>query len=168
MHNKLLLSTMIGFIVVSILGTLGHFVYDWTGQNVFVGFLFPINESTWEHMKLAFFPMLFWFFLEGKWHKKQEPFSSCVNLASALIATFFIPVLFYTYSGILGQNYSPLDIATYYVSILLAFILRYFMLKKNWHPKNCWLIGLLVILMSIGFFIFTYYPPSLGIFQNPE
>lgn len=168
MHNKLLLSSIVGFVVVSILGTLGHFLYEWTGENVFVGFLFPVNESTWEHMKLAFFPMLLWGILEKKWHKNQEPFSSCVNLASILVATFFIPLLFYTYSGILGENYSPLDIATYYVSVLLAFVFRYFSLKRGWRPKHCWLIWLLVILMAIGFVIFTYYPPNLGIFKIPE
>jgi len=45
-------------IVVFVLGTLAHFVYDWSGQNSFIGLLTPVNESTWEHMKLLFFPML--------------------------------------------------------------------------------------------------------------
>ena len=44
-------------IVVFVLGTLAHFVYDWSGQNSFIGLLTPVNESTWEHMKLLFFPM---------------------------------------------------------------------------------------------------------------
>lgn len=46
-------------IIVSVIGTLAHFVYDWSGQNSFVGLFTPVNESTWEHMKLLFFPMLF-------------------------------------------------------------------------------------------------------------
>ena len=45
---------VIGFFVVGILGTLFHFVYDWSGQMWFVGLFVPVNESTWEHMKLLF------------------------------------------------------------------------------------------------------------------
>ena len=33
-------------IVVFVLGTLAHFVYDWSGQNSFIGLLTPVNEST--------------------------------------------------------------------------------------------------------------------------
>ena len=50
--------TVIGILFVSVAGTLLHFVYDWSGQNPLVGFFAPVNESTWEHMKLLLFPML--------------------------------------------------------------------------------------------------------------
>ena len=46
---------ILGTIFVSVLGSLAHFFYDWTNNNAFVGLLTPINESTWEHMKLIFF-----------------------------------------------------------------------------------------------------------------
>ena len=41
-----------------ILGTLFHFTYEWSGNNAFVGTFSSVNESTWEHLKLTFFPML--------------------------------------------------------------------------------------------------------------
>ena len=46
-------------ILTLILGTLLHFLYEWTGYNYLVGFISPVNESTWEHLKLLFFPVLF-------------------------------------------------------------------------------------------------------------
>ena len=46
------------YLFVAIVGTLWHFVHNLTGENRFVGYFFPINESTWEHMKLVYFPML--------------------------------------------------------------------------------------------------------------
>ncbi|MCI6019517.1 MAG: DUF6512 family protein, partial [Clostridiales bacterium] len=49
---------IIGTLFVLILGTLSHFFYEWSNQNFFVGLVSPVNESTWEHMKLLFFPML--------------------------------------------------------------------------------------------------------------
>ena len=47
-----------GILFTAILGTLSHFFYDWTGQGALIGLISPVNESTWEHMKLVFFPLL--------------------------------------------------------------------------------------------------------------
>lgn len=58
MQKKLLAFIIIGVLVTSVLGTLFHFTYDWSGQNFLVGLFTPVSESTWEHMKLLFFPML--------------------------------------------------------------------------------------------------------------
>lgn len=40
-----------------VVGSLLHFVYGWSGENRIVGAFSAVNESTWEHLKLAFFPM---------------------------------------------------------------------------------------------------------------
>ena len=60
--KKILIFCLIGFLFVSIFGALSHFFYEWSGKNKIVGFLFPANESTWEHLKLAIFPTLLFFF----------------------------------------------------------------------------------------------------------
>lgn len=168
MQKNLKFPSIVGFIFVSIIGTLSHFLYDWTGQNVLVGLFTPVNESVWEHMKLAFFPMLLYIFLENLWLKEKTPFSTCINLISVLIATFFIPIRYYTYSGVLGKNFMILDIATFYYSIFSAILFRYVAAKKGWEPKYCLLFYILVVLTAVGFLLFTYYPPSLGIFQIPK
>lgn len=168
MQKNLKFPSIVGFIFVSIIGTLSHFLYDWTGQNVLVGLFTPVNESVWEHMKLAFFPMLLYIFLENLWLKEKTPFSTCMNLISVLIATYFIPIRYYTYSGILGKNIMILDITTFYYSIFSAFLFRYVATKKGWQPKHCLLFYTLVVLTAVGFLFFTYYPPALGIFQSPE
>ena len=47
-----------GFLFTSVLGTLSHFFYEWSGDSTFIGLVCPISESAWEHMKLLFFPAL--------------------------------------------------------------------------------------------------------------
>lgn len=64
---------IIGAVVTIVLGILSHFVYDWTGQNFCVGLFFPINESTWEHMKLVYFPMLLVTLTAGRFLEKRYP-----------------------------------------------------------------------------------------------
>ena len=52
------------FIIIGILGSLSHFVYEWSGNNRFVGYFFAVNESTWEHLKLLFFPTVVYSVIE--------------------------------------------------------------------------------------------------------
>ncbi len=56
--KKILKYQIFSAIFAIILGTLFHFTYEWSGNNAFIGAFSSINESTWEHLKLTFFPML--------------------------------------------------------------------------------------------------------------
>ena len=164
MNNKLLFNTIIGILFVSILGTLSHFVYDWSGHNAFVGLFTPINESTWEHMKLVFFPMLLFLSLE-KYLLPNASFSvESPNAATILIGTWLVPIIFYTYTGILGKHYTPLDIATFFISVIVAFAFRYWFIKNEKKRKHTLLLTIAVSVMFFAFLFFTYNPPELGIF----
>ena len=79
--NRLKHYSIAGAIFVLIAGTLSHFVYEWSGQNFILGFFFPIDESTWEHMKLIFFPMLSYSLFMNRQLKDDHP---CVTSSPAL------------------------------------------------------------------------------------
>ena len=91
----------ISFLIASLLGTLFHFVYEWSGDNFFVGLFFPVNESTWEHLKLVFIPILLVSVLEYFISEIPRNDYPCIKLRSALLAMLIIVVLFYTYTGVL-------------------------------------------------------------------
>ena len=57
MKRSLLLWQVFGLTFSAVLGTLLHFLYDWTDLE-FLKPISAINESTFEHMKILFFPML--------------------------------------------------------------------------------------------------------------
>ena len=63
---------LISFFVIGIIGVLSHFVYEWSGENAFVGLFFPVNESIWEHLKLIFYPALIYFTAEYFYTKEQS------------------------------------------------------------------------------------------------
>ena len=44
-------------LVCLVLGTLLHFTYEWSGEDKIVAIYSAVNESTWEHLKLVFYPM---------------------------------------------------------------------------------------------------------------
>ena len=63
-HSKRILAFCItGGIFTLIAGTLGHFVYEWSGGAVWTAWLFPVNESVWEHLKLLILPAVVFFAL---------------------------------------------------------------------------------------------------------
>lgn len=62
-----------GFLFTSVLGTLSHFFYEWSGDSTFIGLVCPISESAWEHMKLLFFPALLYCFLFKLIYKNAVP-----------------------------------------------------------------------------------------------
>ena len=55
--NRLKRYTLAGIFFVSVIGTLSHFLYQLSGNSFLVGLFAPVGESTWEHIKLLFFPM---------------------------------------------------------------------------------------------------------------
>ena len=159
--------TLAGAILVLISGTLLHFVYEWSGNAPVAGLFSPVNESTWEHMKLCFFPLLLYTFFAQKKLRTAYPCSASALPAGILLGTFLIPVFFYTYSGILGRNLMALDIATFAVSVLLAFYAIYRLsLSCVLHSRQGFL-WFLVLILGICFLCFTYHPPGIGLFADP-
>lgn len=165
--NTLKHYTIKGIIFVLITGTIWHFVYEWSENNFILGFFFPINESTWEHMKLSFFPMLLYSFYMNQKTKHNYPCVTSSLLFGILLSTFLIPVFFYTYSGILGRNIMFFDISTFIVSILLTFIAVYKLTLSCRLTSLTSLLKLLVMVVAVCFLVFTYYPPNIGIFVDP-
>lgn len=171
MRKKLLSYIIAGILFTAFFGTVLHFFYEWSNQNFLVGLFAPVNESTWEHMKLLFFPILLYGIFMDIRLGKDYP---CISLAypiGILAGTFLIPVMFYTYSGILGKNYTPIDILIFYISVIIAFTVIHIetssCTENNIHPgKKCLFPWLLVLLLAACFMIFTIYPPSLGIFRE--
>ncbi len=169
MQHSLKKIESISFIIASILGVFFHFVYDWSNENPVVGLFFPFNESTWEHLKLIFFPIMLVSFVEFFYIDNEFKSSFiCIKFYSALIAMVLTVVLFYTYSGVLGKNSDVLNILIYFFSMACAYLFSYKKLteKKQYFyaPKTCY-IGFAVL--TLLFLVFSIFPPNIGLFQSP-
>lgn len=159
--------TIAGILFVLAAGTLSHFIYEWTGENTLAGLFVPVNESTWEHMKLIFFPMLLYsFFLKHKLESKFPCITSALPFG-ILCGTLLIPVLFYTYTGILGFHVFFLDLATFFFSVLLAFYAVFRLSSSCCIQKFSPALYGLLCLFFLCFLLFSYFPPNIGIFAEP-
>lgn len=157
---------MIGFVFVGAAGTLLHFLYDWSGQNPVVGAFSAVNESIWEHMKLLFFPMLVFSFIEYGRIGKEYPNFWCVKVIGTVLGLTVIPVLYYTYTGAFGVSADWFNIAIFFIAAAGVYWLESKLLQKQ-RPGCAFpavALGTL-LLLSVVFIMLTYLPPSLPLFQ---
>lgn len=158
-----------GFFFVSVVGTVLHFVYDWSGGNGLVAAFSAVNESVWEHMKLLFVSMLLFSLLQCLLERRQYPNFWAVRAVSVWVGVALIPVLFYTYSGIWGQTVDWVNILIYYVSAWAAFWLDGHLLREGalcgpWKQLLGWAA---LWLLALAFLWCTWHPVELPLWQDP-
>ena len=167
-HSKLIKFEIFSLIFVFICGSLFHFTYQLSGNNLFVGLFSSVNESTWEHLKLLFFPMLFMSVLGCFIFRKSYYNYLCVKGKSIVLGLGFIVVFFYTYTGILGTNLAVFDIGSFFIAGFLSYYYSYKKIVTKKYRSNCTLFSILSIVILFGSFIlFTLVPPKIGIFNDP-
>ena len=167
MKKSIGLWQLLGFAVTSITGTILHFLYDWLGGAIWVAPFSGVNESTWEPMKLIFWPMLLFAVVQSFFFKDRENFW-CIKLRGILLGLILIPTLFYTYNGVIGKSPDWINIAIFFISAAAAYIYEARLFLKDQlrckSPKIA-----LAALSSIAalFVLFTFRTPELGIFRDP-
>lgn len=154
---------IIRFIVISVLGVLLHFTYDWSGNNPVVGLFSAVNESTWEHLKLLFFPMLFLALIELLFLRRRLPDNYLqARTLGILSGMAFIIITFYTVWGILGKLVDSINIAIYFLGVLVALLCENKLYK---HTKiSAFASACILAILTGAFFAFTHMSPDIGLF----
>ena len=152
-----------------IMGTLLHFTYEWSGNSKIVGVFSAINESTWEHLKLIFFPMLIFAIFEGiNIYKETNNYIEAKTIG-IIFGILFITVFFFTYTGIIGTNFAVLDIGSFVVGTILSEIIAYkIMQMKSFSTNKTKTISIILIsILVLCFIFFTFNPPNINYFRDP-
>lgn len=165
-NNSILIFQILSAVFTIILGTILHFTYQWSNQNAFVGIFSAVNESTWEHLKLLFFPMLITIIIGYFYIGKDIPNFLCAKTIGIIVAISFTITFFYTYTGILGTNFAVLNILIFIFSAILGEYAAYRFMISNFSCNHIIAIITLIILF-LCFVIFTFFTPKIGLFKNP-
>jgi uncharacterized membrane protein HdeD (DUF308 family) len=167
MKRRIGLWQLIGFAVTSLGGTLLHFLYDWLGQAAWIAPFSGVNESTWEHMKLLFWPMFIFAIVQSFLFRERENFWP-VNMRGILLGITLIPVLFYTYNGAIGKSPDWLNIAIFFISAAAAYIYETRLFKADKlnfrSPRRAIAV---ICVIALLFVVFTFITPQIGIFKDP-
>ena len=158
-----LISTMF----ISLIGTLSHFTYDISNHNKIIGLFSAVNESTWEHIKIALTPTLLWSIIDGlKFGNNSNYFIA--KFISLIIIIVLIPLLFYGYKYIIKKDIPIIDISIFYITIIISQYLFYYILninELNYTYRYISCIGIFIIFG--GYMIHTLIPPKNFIFKDP-
>ena len=167
MKKRIIRWQIAGFIAASIFGTLLHYLYDWLGEAIWIAPFSGVNESTWEHMKLLFWSMFIFAIIQSFFFSEREDFW-CVKLRGILLGITLIPIIFYTYNGVIGKSPDWLNISIFFICAAISYIYesRLFISEKNICKARRVSLFLLSLIAAL-FIIFTFITPELGIFKDP-
>lgn len=166
MKQNLSLWQLGGFAITTLGGTLLHFLYDWTNQSILVAPFCGVNESTWEHMKLLYFPLLIFVIFQKRFFQDYENFW-CVKLRGIFAGLIAIPILFYTYNGVFGKSPDWVNMTIFFVSAAITFVLEYRLFRNDTlRCKHSWLALLIICLIGILFVVFTFTAPKIPLFES--
>ncbi len=166
MKRSIGLWQLMGFAITSLGGTLLHFLYDWIEASWIAPFS-GVNESTWEHMKLLFWPMFLFAIVQGFFFRDRKNFWS-IKSKGILFGLLLIPVIFYTYNGVIGTSPDWINIAIFFVAAAAAYVYETRAFRKESVLCTSSLSARFVLcVMAVLFIIFTFIPPELGIFKDP-
>ena len=158
---------LFGFAVTSLGGTLLHFLYDWLNGAKWVAPFSGVNESTWEHMKLLFWPMLIYALIQKFFFREREDFF-CIKLRGILLGLALIPIIFYTYNGVIGKSPDWINIVIFFIAAAATYIYETRQLNKGTLLcKNPRLALLVLCAIALLFVLFTFRTPEIAIFKDP-
>ena len=156
-----------GFCLVSLGGTLLHFLYEWSGNALVVAPFSGVNESVWEHMKLLYVPWLLFALFQSRFFRDYRGFW-WVKLVGMTAGLWLVPALYYTYNGAFGQSPDWLNITLFFVAAATAFWVEYRLFRRGAFARWNGALPLgLVVLMGALFVVFTFLPPQVPLFRDP-
>jgi len=126
---------LVGMVFIIILGTLLHFTFEWSGFQEIVGAFSAVNESVWEHLKIAFMPSILFAILEYHYLNKKTNnyfFAKAVGIYTIMV---IIPVIFYTYTIFIEHNLT-IDVISFMFAIIVGQFVSYKMLTFKQLSKN--------------------------------
>lgn len=161
------MDTIIGIIFIALIGTLLHFTYELSNHNKVVALFSAVNESTWEHIKIALTPTFIWTLYDGAVYGINNNYF-IAKTASLLVIIFLIPILFYTYKIFTKKSKLPIDIIIFYITIITSSLVFKYILNLKDLPYYITYISLILMFIIFGLYMtLTLLPIKNFLFKDP-
>jgi hypothetical protein len=159
------------FIFVMLVASALHFVFELSDFNKTVAVFGSVNESTFEHLKLFFWPGLFYTLVQHAFIKGRVN-NYWYGKGMALLAVpFGVIVSFYLYLGILlpirGEGLLALDIGTGAVGVLLGNIVAYRLLTGRERGNKARSLGVATMLvLALMMATAAWFQPRIFLYED--
>lgn len=165
-ERKVLNWEVAGAFWIIIVGSLLHFVYEWSNDSVIVGMIGPVNESVWEHFKLGYWSLILFLIIEYFFIDKYVNGFFISKALGILTLEIFIVVVFYSYISITKEPILLIDIGSFVVGAILCQFVSFKILQKGIFNRFDKIGIILLTIIGIVLIVCTFYPPKWHIFRD--
>ncbi len=165
--DSLIIVLIVESVAVSVIGSILHFTYELSGENKLVGIFSAVNESTWEHIKLAL-SGIFICTLVDVWFLGDNPNYWLARSVSFVVPVIVIPLIFYGYTKFTGKAILPIDIASFFVAAFLSTLTFVLILRMPAVGEVGGYLSMVISVVIIAMYLsFTRFPLHNFLFQDP-
>lgn len=158
---------IISIIIISIIGTLSHFLYDIFKHNKIIGLFASVNESTWEHIKIALTPTIIWGLIDGYIYGINSNYF-LAKFISLIVIIILMPLLYYGYKYLFKKDNAIVNIIIFYIVIICSQYSFFYLISIspiNYYIKYISCIGTFIVFAC--YMIFTLMPIKNFVFKDP-
>ena len=119
-----------GYFLLLGFGTTLHFWFEWTDYWRPMALIAAVNESTWEHFKMAFWPGLIFALIEYPFIKNDSKNFVLAKFAGLMAMPIITMILFYGYTALTGTHMLWADIIVFILSVIGGQWLSYLILTR--------------------------------------
>lgn len=161
-----------GIPVVIVGGMLLHFCFEWGGRRRVLAAFCPINESVWEHLKMAYWPLVLLTGVQLAVTEVSTTVSATLLTARAIgfyaMCVLMLGLYFLT-SALLPRaamrTRLAVDGATFVLAAVVGQVVSYSVTAAS-DARGVW-IGLIASVAPAAIFVWTtFVPPRLELFRD--
>ena len=154
-------------LAISVIGSLLHFTYAWSGKNKFVAIFSAVNESTWEHIKLALSGS-FCCMLVDVWFLGDNPNYWIARSVSFVVPVLVIPAIFYTYTTWTKKPILPVDISSFVVAAFISSLVFAGILTLRPVGEMGGVVSMIISMVVLAaYLLLTRFPLHMFLFRDP-
>lgn len=165
MTRRMIRRAIVSAAAVTALGSLLHFVWAWSGRSAAVAVVAATSKSTWEHLKLAFWPALAITPIQRALYGPLPGWPPAVAIR-CLLPSCLIVALAHGYRALTGGHALPVDLGIFASAVLAGELLGHAALTHRFGRKSR--IGAygLLVLTTLVFSTLTFAPPDSFLFRE--
>jgi len=166
---KILTWEITGTVIISLLGSFLHFAFALFGEWPPVALIAAVNESVWEHLKLAFWPALIYALIEWPFFRRKIKDFWIAKIYGIFTMPIIITSFFYGYKTLMGHNILWVDISLFVFAVFAGQMFSYrLLLRQSFAAGIKTLAIILLVLMVTVFSLLTFFPPHCPLFCDPQ
>jgi hypothetical protein len=160
---------LLGVAFISLAGSFLHFSFSLLGEWPPAALISAVNESVWEHLKLAFWPALIYAFIEWPVFRRHAKNFWTAKAAGIFIMPLVIVSGFYGYTALANRHMLLADISLFILAVVIGQLISARLLLRK--PLSFWTkipALILIALMITAFSLLTFYPPHNPLFYDSQ